>query len=143
MYDPAKILPQKPPMILLSRVVKYDPERKILISEFDISEESIFFDHETRSVPSYLGPEYITQTAGCMLGIENSPEIELILGIRNFEVFTENFRENSVYRVSAEKQFSLGQMSSFYGEIFDDKNTLCARGEVNVYHSNTNEFREK
>jgi predicted hotdog family 3-hydroxylacyl-ACP dehydratase len=138
MHSLEKILPQKPPMILLSRVVEHDLKERTLIAEVDISPESVFFDYEIKGIPCYIGLEYMAQTVGCLLGIENQkpPAIELVLGTRNFEFSIQKFSVNYTYRISIKEQFVMEEMSSFNGEISNDQNVICARGDIKVYYRN-------
>ncbi|MDR0677947.1 MAG: hypothetical protein LBF44_00230 [Holosporaceae bacterium] len=138
MSDLEKILPQKFPMILLSRVIKYNLKERILAAEVDISLESVFFDGEMNGVPSYVGLEYMAQTVGCLLGIENQkpPAIELVLGTRNFKIFTQKFSPGHTYYISVKEQFAMEETSSFEGIILDDENIVCIEGDIKVYHRN-------
>ncbi|MGL4948322.1 MAG: hypothetical protein ACRC42_02960 [Mycoplasma sp.] len=85
MYILEEILPQKPPMLLLSRVVEFNLNEKTLVSEIDISSKSMFFDIEIRGIPSYIGLKYMAQTVGCLFGIEDlisnkASQIEFMIG---------------------------------------------------------------
>lgn len=149
MYNLEDILPQRPPMILLSRVIEFDLKAKTIISEVDISSKSMFFDSATKGVPSYAGLEYIAQTIGCLFGIEDLisgkiPQIEFMIGSKNFEIFIQTFSEFCTYRILVEQQFSLENMSVFYGKILNDENYVYAQGDVKVYRSeNNNIFMDK
>ncbi len=149
MYNLEDILPQRPPMILLSRVLEFDLKTKTAISEVDISSSSMFFDSATKGVPSYVGLEYIAQTIGCLFGIEDLIsgkilQIEYMIGSKNFETFAQTFAEFCAYRILVEHQFSLENMSVFYGKILSDENYIYAEGDMKVYRSvNNNIFMDK
>lgn len=133
-----ELLPQKSPMILLSEIIEYDFKNRSIISTVSISSESMFFDEKINGVPSYIGLEYMAQTVGCLIGIENAkpPKFELILGTKNFEIFVQKFEKEIAYNIFVQEQFSIGEMSSFYGEIFDDQKFTCAKGDIKIYHGN-------
>ena len=65
-WSPAEVLPHRPPMLLLTRVVSWGLDD--LVGEVDISADSPFFEPGL-GIPRWVGLEYMAQAVGALDGI--------------------------------------------------------------------------
>ena len=80
-----KILPHKPPMILIDDVIDYSIEEKWLKSCVTIRKDCLFFDNQLNGIDSVIGIEYMAQTIGCFAHLQKhleEPQIGFLLGTR-------------------------------------------------------------
>jgi len=144
--DPVDLLPHKPPMVFVDRVVACDLEAGTLTAEFDVSPKNLFFDAEKNGVPAYVALEYMAQTIGCFSGIVDkmktpteSVRAGFVLGTRKLELFLDFFDEGT-YRVAVSKVFFDDEIGAFESKIFCG-NELVAAGTLNVFRpKNLNAF---
>ena len=64
-YDMTKVLPHKPPMILIDDVLEYNIEERSVSAIVNINEDKLFFDKSINGVHSTVGIEFMAQTIGC------------------------------------------------------------------------------
>jgi predicted hotdog family 3-hydroxylacyl-ACP dehydratase len=67
MYDLASLVPHRPPMLLLGRIV--DVSQSTVIAEVNISTNTTFFILN-RGVPAWVGIEYMAQAAAVLGGFQ-------------------------------------------------------------------------
>lgn len=65
-WEPADVLPHRPPMLLLSRILEWT--RDSLLAEADVAPDSPFAV-DGRGVPYWVGIEYMAQAVGALDGI--------------------------------------------------------------------------
>lgn len=89
--DIANYLPHKDAMLLLDRIIEYDLEKDVLVSEVDIGMSDLFYDKTLAGVPAWAGFEYMAQSIAALSGVHArtvlgaEPKIGFIMSIRNFE----------------------------------------------------------
>jgi predicted hotdog family 3-hydroxylacyl-ACP dehydratase len=89
--DIANYLPHKDAMLLLDRIIDYDLEKELLVSEVDIGITDLFYDRTLAGVPAWTGFEYMAQSIAALSGVHArtvlgaEPKIGFIMSIRNFE----------------------------------------------------------
>lgn len=132
-----KILPHKFPMILINRVIVCNVQNKTLISETDITKNSLFFDEKLNAVPIWVGVEYMAQTVGALAGIhavatEGAVKMGFVIGARNYECFAPNFELGKCLTTKVEQLFFDSQLGAFNCEIFDGDKKL-AQAQLNVF----------
>ena len=64
-------LPHKGKMFLLTRVTQHDVEKHTITSEYDITENCIFYEEEFGGVPTWAGFELMAQGVSALTGITN------------------------------------------------------------------------
>jgi predicted hotdog family 3-hydroxylacyl-ACP dehydratase len=84
------LLPHRGKMFLLSRVLEYDLEKKILNAQYDVTRSCIFYDPDIDGIPSWVSFEFMAQSISAFLGIEirirgETPKTGFILSVSNFE----------------------------------------------------------
>lgn len=102
-YRPADLLPQRPPMLLLDRIDDYGDDW--LRSSVVIGPQCRFFQ-EPNGVPSYVGLEYMAQTAAAHAGVEivqrgERPGIALLLGCREYVARQPHFAVGAELQIEA------------------------------------------
>ncbi|MBO4699983.1 3-hydroxylacyl-ACP dehydratase [bacterium] len=87
-------LPHRGKMLLLSRIVNYDMDRRIITGEYDITENCIFYEKDGGGIPSWVSFELMAQTVCALTGIAHKlfgrkvlPG--MILSVTNFKTKTD------------------------------------------------------
>ena len=136
MPDLEKILPHKPPMILIDELVSIDLEQKIAVAKFVVTDKKMFYDKQLGGIPSICGIEFMAQTIGCFAYYKNrrsEPQIGFLLGSRLYNNLTDVFRENECFTVKVTGTYSEGEIASFDCLIYNDSEEEVASATVNVY----------
>lgn len=139
--DLINMLPHKGKMFLLSRVTEHNGQNHTITSEYDITENCIFYEPEFDGVPTWAGFEFMAQGISALTGITNteygrSPLPGFILSVMEFKSeigylkngntiqmkIAEDFRdeENHVYRYICE----------LYAKKGDEKPSVTAKISV-------------
>lgn len=105
MRDPAELLPHRPPMLLIDRLVESEPGRTVC--EVDIGPDASFFV-PGRGVPAWIGIEYMAQAVAAMAGLDaeaaaKAVPIGYLLGTRRFSTDVDWFPDGVTLRVEAEE----------------------------------------
>ena len=90
-------LPHKGKMFLLSRVTQHDVNNHTITSEYDITENCIFYEPEFDGVPSWVGFEFMAQCISALTGITNTikgrkPLPGFILSVMEFKADVEQLK---------------------------------------------------
>ena len=132
-----ELIPHREPMLLLNKIV--DVGEKSSSSEIIISHASSFFI-ESKGVPSWIGVEYMGQTAALIAGYQLkqgavTPHLGLLLGTRKYEAFTAWFKEGEELLVSCQEFAVVGeQLATFLCEIRNKKDhALYATAKLSVF----------
>jgi len=147
--DVTEILPHKPPMVLIDRVLEYNLEQRSLLAEIDITPDSPFFDQTLGGVPACFGLEYMAQTVGTFSGIVDKEsnleaiEFGFILGTRKYENHIDLF-SLAKYYVNIAEIFNGDELTCFAAEVKNDTGEVVAAAELNLFKPrNPAEFLEK
>lgn len=133
-----KILPHKLPMVLVDRVVAFDLEEKSLSAQVDIIPDIMFFEQDSKTVPVFVGIEYMAQTIGAYSGIclkqagEIEPKLGFIIGSRNYECFVDNFLQGQILQIKVQELFFDSEFGSFEC-VITEKGKLLAKAQLNVF----------
>lgn len=133
-YDLTKILPHKPPMILLDDIIEVDLEKNTLTSIFKIYPQKIFFE-AGKGINSLVGIEFMAQTIGCFSFFKSGgkePKPGLLLGTRLYNNKTDYFEENKTYTVKVSEVFTDNEIVVFDCLIYDNGNEI-ASATINAY----------
>lgn len=84
------LLPHKGKMFLLSRVTGHNAKEHTIESEYDITEDCIFYEKKANGVPTWVGFEFMAQGISALTGITNRekgrrPRPGFILSVREFK----------------------------------------------------------
>lgn len=135
LYTLTDVLPHRPGMLLLDRMVAYDAES--LTCELTIRPDSVFNDGNN-GVPAWVGIEYMAQTLGAYTGISRlqagkKVQVELLLGTRSYDCSMPYFPVGSCLQVRVKLLFwDPDGVCAFACEIREGV-TVLATSEVKGY----------
>lgn len=136
-YSLHELIPHREPMLLLSSVCELGDN--FSTAEIIISKSSSFF-MPGKGVPSWIGIEYMGQTAACIAGYQLqqgnvTPHLGLLLGTRKYEAFTAWFNEGDVLLVSCKEIAVVGEeLATFQCEIRNKNGgVLYATAKLSVF----------
>lgn len=141
------ILPHRPPMIFIDRLVAFDVAAKRVVCEATVTEKQLFFDG--LGVPSHVAIEYMAQAAAALVGVTarakgEAPRPGLLLGTRRLELGLDRFVVGKTYRITATCAFEDTEAAAFDCTIMDDAGKIVATASLNAYSPpNMKEFLEK
>lgn len=133
--DAAGLVPHKPPMLLISRLIEV--KERSSVSEVEITEDTIFIGENGKlDDASYI--EIIAQAIAAQNGFKNmgnrkSKQEGFLLGVKNLEI-TGHAGIGDKLRVSVYKAAKYGEFGVIKGEVFKGKE-IIARGEIKVWHN--------
>lgn len=137
MYDLTKILPHKPPMILIDDILEIDIENCTLSSMFKVYPEKLFFE-KGKGISTLVGIEFMAQTIGCYAyfrGAKEEPQPGLLLGTRLYNNKIEYFEEGEEYKVTVKEIFTDNEIVVFDCLIYDTDGEEIASATINAYQS--------
>lgn len=120
--DLLALIPHRLPMLLLSRGISVT--ERSACAEVDIDAHSAFLV-PGRGVPSWIGVEYMGQTAALIAGFQQQrghmePHLGMLLGTRRYTAGAAWFEEGTTWRVTCEEVAVVGQqLATFQCEILD------------------------
>ncbi|HYM33836.1 MAG TPA: hypothetical protein VET48_00500, partial [Steroidobacteraceae bacterium] len=123
------------PMMLLDELLDYDAEH--VNCSVTIRPDTLFCESK-RGVPSWVGIEYMAQTASAYSGIldafANRPaSICLLLGTRRYQAEKPYFPVGARLRISAELVLRDESDLAAFDCMIDDGDTVIARGDIKAY----------
>ncbi len=137
MYDLTKILPHKPPMILLDDIIEVDIKNNRLVSMFEIYPQKLFYEKD-KGINTLAGIEFMAQTIGCYAYFKNNckePKPGLLLGTRLFNNKINFFEEGKQYKVCVQEVFTDNEIVAFDCIIYDNENEEIASAAINAYQN--------
>jgi len=89
--DLLSLLPHRNKMLLINRVTEYDVHKRFLCSEYDVSEDCLFYDPVLNGVPAWISFEFMAQAVSALAGITGQlagkpPMIGFIMSVSAFEI---------------------------------------------------------
>ncbi len=138
MEDLARLLPHRPPMVLIDGVEVFDPDAKRVVVSVKIDDSNPFFSDG--GVPSWVAIEYMAQASAALVGLRDrscapdcAPRPGMLLGTRRMEVGLSHFVAGEAYHASAECVFEDSDAASFQCEIRDAAECVVASATLNAY----------
>jgi predicted hotdog family 3-hydroxylacyl-ACP dehydratase len=135
----AKVLPHAAPLLLLDELLDHGPEH--VSCGVTIRPDSLFCDG-ANGVPSWVGLEYMAQTASAYSGVEEArqgkrPSVGLLLGTRRYETDVAVFPIGSTLRIVAKLALrDDNDLAAFDCILYCDRGDVAtpwARGDVKAY----------
>ncbi|MDR0387430.1 MAG: 3-hydroxylacyl-ACP dehydratase [Treponema sp.] len=128
------LVPHKGKMLLLSRIIEYDLEKRTLKSEYDIEPSCIFYDPDLGGVPSWTGFEFMAQSISALSGFSarmkgEPPKVGVIMSVSNIEFFHPVIAHKAVIEIAEEVQ--LDKIFTFNCAVYSG-DTLSAKGQLTV-----------
>ena len=129
----AELIPHRPPMLLLERVVAFDEESAQCAVE--IRESSTFF--EPGGVPAWVALEYCAQTIAAYAGLKargsgGAPKIGLLVAARELKLYTSAFPAGASLLVRVRREFGEERIGRFACEVTRD-GAMVATASLSVY----------
>lgn len=131
------LLPHRSPMLLLTGLVSVTESEAS--SEVFISQLSPFFI-SGKGVPSWIGLEYMGQTAALIAGHQLQkgtvePHTGFLLGTRKFNALHPWYKENTLLNVSCKELAVVGDSLATFDCVIKDKtnDTLLAQTKLSVF----------
>ena len=138
------LVPHATPMIFVDEAVNI--EKKSIHCRVTVKESNLFFNPESRSIPAYVGIEFMAQSISAWSGYhaslkgDDSP-IGFLLGSRRYNVSVDQFSEGSILDVYAEQIMENNGMAVFSGRIEHQGNEI-AHCQLNVYVPSKEKLQE-
>jgi predicted hotdog family 3-hydroxylacyl-ACP dehydratase len=133
-YD---LIPHREPMLLINRVIELG--QNVSCAEITISKDSSFFIAD-KGVPSWIGVEYMGQTAALIAGYQLqqgtvAPHLGLLLGTRKYDAFVSYFCAGDVLQVRCTEVAVVGDsLANFQCEIINVRDqSRCASAKLSVF----------
>ena len=134
-------LPHKGKMFLLSRVTEHNIEKHTITSEYDITENCIFYEKEFDGVPSWVGFEFMAQGISALTGITNKikgldPLPGFILSVMEFKADVGYLKNNTTIQMKIAEDFRDEQnhvyryLCELYAKKGDEKPVVSSKISV-------------
>jgi predicted hotdog family 3-hydroxylacyl-ACP dehydratase len=112
------LLPHREKMLLISRVMEYDINKRYLKSEYDIRESCLFFDPALEGVPAYACFEFMAQAVSALSGLtgiyyNKPPMIGFILSVASLKIECPLFKAGDVIAITVTEEQRIGNVSVF------------------------------
>lgn len=135
------MLPHKGKMFLLSRVTQHDSTNHTITSEYDITENCIFYEPEFDGVPSWAGFEFMAQGISALTGITNTekgrtPLPGFILSVMEFKAQADYFKNGTTIQMKIYEDFRDEEnhvyryICSLFTKVGDETPALTAKISV-------------
>jgi predicted hotdog family 3-hydroxylacyl-ACP dehydratase len=129
----ASLVPHKPPMLLLDRVLSYSTD--FVSCEVEIRVDSPFL--RAGVVPAIVGVEYMAQCVAVFAGLSargkgEPPRIGLLLGSRDVRIDTDEFAVGDRLVVDARRSWGENDLGSFACRVQRGAD-LLVHGSLTVY----------
>ncbi len=138
--DPARLVPHKAEMLLLTRIADYSPEARTLAAEVTVGPGSTFFDASLNGVENLFAIEYMAQGVGAYVGMITyepgapaNDRIGFLLGSRALTLHGDVFACGETYRVIVKETFLDTEMAAFDCVIEDAAGRVFAEGGLTVF----------
>lgn len=143
-----ELVPHRPPMLLLDRLLAWDDEKALC--EVSIDEASPFLERspaEAGLVPAVVGIEYMAQTVAVFAGLRAratgaAPRIGFLLGCRELLLSAEGFSPGDVLVVEARHVWGESEVGSFACKV-TRQDEVVVSGTLTVYQGPLPEGRAR
>ena len=113
-----ELMPHRGKMYLISRVVEYDINVRSLRSEYDVSENCLFYDPALGGVPAYACFEFMAQAVSALSGLTGKifnkpPMMGFILSVSALEIKLPVFKPGDIIQIEVNGQQAVDKVSTF------------------------------
>jgi predicted hotdog family 3-hydroxylacyl-ACP dehydratase len=117
----ASLVPHKGKMLLLSRILSWDPEKHRLKAEYDITRDCLFFNKERQGIPAWAGFELMAQSISAFSGLigrahGKGPRFGFILSVSGLVLHLPVLQ--GTVRIEVEEETVVDNVYSFRGCVF-------------------------
>ena len=118
-----RLLPHKNKMLLISRVTEYDIHQRFLCSEYDVSENCMFYDPVLGGVPVWMSFEFMAQAVSALAGLTGyingkPPMIGFIMSVSSFEIKKSLITNGEIVQVKITEESKLDMVANFNCSVF-------------------------
>ncbi len=137
LYPVERVVPQRPPMILIDEVVSRGP--KNIVATVTIRTTDLFFQ-PARGTPSHVALEWMAQACAAFGGSEAIDEggavrIGFLLGTRDFRATRSWFTEGTRLFVRAHLEYHDNEIANFTCAVAESpEGPALATASLNVFH---------
>ena len=136
-YPIERVVPQRPPMILIDEVVARQADG--IVTLVTIRSGSLFFQ-PGRGMPSHVALEWMAQSCAAFAGSEaldeeDAVKVGFLLGTRDFRALRSWFAEGERLYVRARLEYHDNELANFACEVAEQVDgPAVARASLNVFH---------
>jgi len=139
------LIPHRGKMLLLSRVIEYDLKNSIR-SEYDITEDCLFYDRLTGGVPAWVGFEFMAQAFSVLSGLRcrekgEKPKNGFILSVPFLRMEIPLFKKGISAEIRVRETDCTDMIYSFEGEVFTE-GVKAVEGKLMVAEAGDEKFNE-
>ena len=139
-HEIEKLLPHRSPMLLITAIESVDFDGKELVARIDVSNKDIMYQRDIDGVPSCAALEYMAQSIGCYIGLEDlrkdanaAPVVGFVLGSRSIDINVPFFKTGESYFVHVNSLYNDNNIASFECKIYNQNKECLAKGALNVF----------
>jgi predicted hotdog family 3-hydroxylacyl-ACP dehydratase len=116
------LLPHQGKMFLLSRLRNYDLDKRVLIGEYDITGDCLFYDTVLEGIPSWVGIELIAQSISALSGLKGrrkgeKPRPGFILSVSDMRMDIPVLRAGTTAVIAIREDFKMDAVYTFHGTV--------------------------
>lgn len=131
-----QLVPQRPPMLLVERLVKRDRQGNHSIVEASVPAEGIFITGKNQVIPEYL-VELVAQAMAAVNGYDLLTDGEeigrgFLVGIEDFN-WLGSVGPGERLRVDIEKTFAFGPVTIMAGKVTNEVGEVLATGRIKAW----------
>ncbi|MGD8112778.1 hotdog family protein [Vibrio sp. TRT 21S02] len=139
-----QLLPHDKPMILVDRAI--DVQADTIHCQVDIGDHNPFFDHQTGTIPAYVGIEFMAQSVAAWSGYHSrqqgqEPPIGFLLGSRRYNANCDVFQQGQTLDIYAQKVMEDNGMAVFSAQL-EYQGEPVASCQLNVYVPSEEKLKE-
>jgi len=141
--DILALIPHRSPMLLINTIVELTEQHAI--ATVSINQQASFFQ-PTHGVPSWIGLEYMGQTAALIGGYQErlhklGPQLGFLMGTRRYTTTCSYFEPGSELHIHCREQATVGNsLAIFDCEIIDSQREQpLATAKLSVFRQAINE----
>lgn len=131
------LVPHRPPMLLINDIIDINQSASAALTYID--SEASFFE-AGKGVPSYIGLEYMGQTAALIAGYQLkhglvAPHLGFLLGARTYKTEVDYFTENKTLVIKCKEKAVVGDsLATFDCTIrYQDDEAILATANLSVF----------
>ena len=136
-YPVERVIPQRPPMILIDEVVERRP--RAITASVEVKPTGLFFQ-PGRGMPAHVALEWMAQTCAAYAGSDGLDgggrvRVGFLLGTRNFRADRTWFAEGERLYVRATLEYHDDALGNFACEVAESADgPAIATASLNVFH---------
>ena len=117
--EPERLVPHRGRAVLLSRIIRHD--RESLTAEYDVTQESVFYDRTLRGIPSWACFECMAQgiaAFAALSGHKDPGRPGCVLAVSALTITTPVLPLGEAVTIPVKEEARDEQVSSFQGSLF-------------------------